>query len=268
MTASRWIRALYALPWLTFVVVLPSTAQAWGPSGHRMVAELAEHQVDPAAGREIRRLLGIARAGALADIANWADDVRSDPAQRELSRATARLHFVNFADARCHYDPAGICANGQCVVAAINRYAALLGDRTKPDAERVDALRFLVHFVADAHQPLHAGYRSDRGGNNFQVRFNGDGSNLHAIWDSKILGSRRLGWKDYAHRLGRQVIGDSDRDPVDWAEQSCRITRDDGVYPQRRVIDQAYLERMRPIVERQIRRAASRLADLLDRTLD
>lgn len=252
---------------LSLIVVIPSTALAWGPSAHRIVAELAEQDLDARSLLEIRKLLELSGANSLADIANWADEVRSDPAQRELSRATSRLHFVNFTDSRCHYDPASICARGQCVVAAIDHYAQVLGERTTSDAERAEALRFLVHFVADAHQPLHAGYRSDRGGNNFQVRIGGKGSNLHAIWDSRILASRRLGWQAYARQLSRQSVADSSGNPVLWVEQSCRITREEPVYPERNEIDRAYLARMRPLAERQLRIAARRLATLLNRVL-
>ena len=249
------------------ILMLPSIASAWGPTGHRMVASLADNQVTAKTHAELQRLLGNLGASSLADIANWADAMRSDPAQRELSRATSRLHYVNFSDSRCHYDPARICADGQCVVAAINHYAAVLGDRDAADATRADALRFLVHLVGDAHQPLHAGYRQDRGGNNHQVRVNGKGSNLHAVWDTQVLASRHLRWNEYARRLERPLIVDREMDPIEWAEQSCRITRDDGVYPQGRKIDKAYLDRMRPIAEHQIRLAAKRLADLLDRLL-
>lgn len=246
----------------------PLAASAWGPAGHRMVADLAERQLDPSTRREVLHLLAVSGDNSLADVANWADDIRDDEQDSALARRTTRMHFVNFTDSRCHYDADRICADGQCVVAAIGAYAGVLGDRTRPDAERAQALRFLVHFVGDVHQPLHAGHRPDRGGNQFQVRFNGNGTNLHSIWDSRVLGSRGLAWKDYARRLARQPIAEDGQNPVDWAEQSCRITRDDGVYPGRRTIDKAYLERMRPLAELQIRRAGARLATLLNRELD
>ena len=254
--------------WLLLLLAFPLTALAWGPGGHRIVATLAEQQIEPQTRAEIRSLLRVAGGRSLADVATWADDVRSDPLQPALSRATARMHFVNFKDSRCHYDAARICANGQCVVAAIGHYAGILGNRRNSDSERVDALRFLVHFVADAHQPLHAGYRPDRGGNNFQVRISGKGSNLHAVWDSQVLANRRLSWEEQARRLASQAVPDDARDPADWVEQACRITRDAGIYPPSRSIDRVYLERMRPVAERQIRLAASHLASLLDRTLD
>ncbi|HET9032254.1 MAG TPA: S1/P1 nuclease [Dokdonella sp.] len=253
---------------LLFIFMLPSIASAWGPAGHRMVAALAEKQLDAKTHSEIQHLLGILGASSLADIANWADEMRADPAQRELSRATSRLHYVNFSDSRCHYVAAQICPNGQCVVAAINHYANVLGDSAATDVARAEALRFLVHFVGDAHQPLHAGYRPDRGGNNYQVRFKGKGSNLHAIWDSKIIASRHLRWQDYARRLERPpVAGGDEENPVVWAEQSCRITGNEGFYPRGRTIDKTYLDRMRPLAEQQIVLAGQRLAGILQRSL-
>jgi hypothetical protein len=252
---------------LVLLCTVPTTASAWGPAGHRIVAELAEEQIAASTLVEVHRLLAATGATSLAEVSNWADDIRDDPSQREHGRATARLHFVNFADSHCHYDAPKTCPNGQCAVAAIEHYAATLGDSSKSDAERAEALRFLVHIVADIQQPLHAGYRRDRGGNNYQVRIDGKGSNLHSVWDSKILGSRRLGWKEYVRRLERQPIVDNDDNPIDWAEQSCRITRDDGVYPSGHTIDKAYIELMLPIAERRIRLAGKRLARLLDRQL-
>jgi len=245
----------------------PTFAHAWGPSGHRIVAALAERQLDPAAKAEVRRLLAPSHERSLTDIASWADDLRHDPAQAALGRATAPLHFVNFSSSACQYDPPRDCPDGRCVVAAIDRYAKILGDRSRPDAERAEALRFLVHFVGDVHQPLHAGYRDDRGGNRYQVQWNGRGTNLHAIWDTPVLASRRLGWKRHAALLARTPLPRATGTPLQWAEESCRATRDDGIYPRAHTVDAAYLARMRPLAERRVRLAGARLAALLNREL-
>ncbi len=252
---------------LALLALAPTFAHAWGPSGHRIVAALAERQLSPEAKAEMRRLLAITHEHSLADIATWADELRNDPAQAALGRATAPLHFVNFSGSTCHYDPPRDCPDGRCVVAAIDRYAKILGDRSRPDAERAEALRFVVHFVGDVHQPLHAGYRDDRGGNRYQVQWNGRGTNLHAIWDTPVLASRRLGWKRHAALLARTPPPRAEGTPRQWAEESCRATRDDGIYPRGHVIDAAYLTHMRPLAERRVRLAGARLAVLLNREL-
>lgn len=259
--------ACMSLVLAVMLVSAPLSAHAWGPLGHRLVAELAERQLDPAIVPELHRLLDESGASSLVAVANWADDVREGVDGEELSRRTKRMHFVNFADAHCQFEPARICADGECVVAAIESLAKVLADRSKPVGERAQALRFLVHFVGDVHQPLHASYRPDRGGNLFQIRYRGEGTNLHAIWDSRVLGSLGVGWQRYARRLGGRTVAAGPLLPQAWAEQSCRISRDDGLYPLGRTIDAAYLERMRPIAERQVQRAAARLAALLNRAL-
>ncbi len=241
-------------------------AFAWGPRGHCIVARLAEAQLTPQARTEVRKLLALRGAWHLADVANWADDLRDvDPA---LFQRTKRLHFVNFHSRSCIYDPPRDCRNGECVVAAIEKYSAILANRSNPPAERAEALVFVVHFVADVHQPLHADYRHDAGGNDFQVRWHGQGTNLHRVWDSLMLDSTDLSAAQYARKLRAQhapiKAGGS---PAEWAEESCRIDRDGGVYPASHVIDDAYVERELPVAERRLRQAGARLAELLNKDL-
>lgn len=246
---------------------LPVRAAAWSPSAHRIVAELAERQLDPSVRDEVGRLLGRSGHSSLAEVANWADEIRDDGPDSELARRTRRMHFVNFTDSGCGYDPARHCAGGACAIAGIEAYSVVLADRHRSEDERAEALRFLVHFVADVHQPLHAGYRPDRGGNRHQVRIDGKGSNLHKVWDSKVLGSRRLRWQEHARRLARTNATVDVGSPVEWAQQSCRLTRDAGIYPSDRNIDAAYLKRHLPLAEERVRLAAARLAALVSEAL-
>ena len=260
------MKTFISLAALIFIAAI-KTAHAWSGPGHRIIAAMAEQRLVPEARAEVRRLLAQSGSSTMSDVATWAD-VRDDPAQRVLSKATSRFHYVNFADASCRYQAARDCADGNCVVAAIDRYAGVLGDRSRADAERLDALRFLVHFVGDAHQPLHAGYRRDRGGNDYQIQFNGKGTNLHAIWDYEVIASRKIGWKKYAQRLQPSTTRTAGGDARDWAEESCRITRDDAIYPVAHTLDKNYIETMRVIAERQLQQAAVRLGDTLNRVLD
>jgi S1/P1 Nuclease len=271
---SRYIRSvLVAFLAMAFLLTTP-TASAWGPAGHRIVAELAQRQLTPAARAALERLLKPDNERSLADVATWADDLRNDPGQKGLWKASSPLHYINFRGKTCAYVPRRDCPDGRCVIGALDKYVAILGDRRRPDAERRQALRFVVHFIGDIHQPLHAGYRDDKGGNAIQVRMDGKGINLHKVWDSGLLGTRNLPWKAYAQRL-------ADDDPVtlpspapplnnvyaQWAEESCRITRDDGIYPNKREITLAYIKANLPVAERRLREAGLRLGNVVNSAL-
>ena len=248
------------------VMLCAPAAYAWGPRGHRIVARLAETQLTPQALAEARELLAVRGAKHLSQVANWADDVRDvDPA---LFRRTKRLHYVNFHFSDCVYGPSRDCRDGQCVVAAIEKYSAILADRSDSPAERAEALAFVVHFVGDVHQPLHAGYRHDAGGNDYQVRWQGKGTNLHKVWDSLLLDTAQLSAAAYAGKLAAEATPvEAGGTPAGWAEESCRIDRDGGVYPATRKLGEDYATRELPVAEMRLRQAGARLAELLNRDL-
>jgi hypothetical protein len=174
----------------------------------------------------------------------------------------------------CDYVPPRDCRAGQCVVAGIAHYVDILADRTQPDAARREALKFVVHFVGDVHQPLHAGSRDDKGGNTWQVQFQGKGSNLHRVWDSGLLTTRGLDVRAYADALDARgpaplpsPIAPLDDPYAQWAEESCRITAAPGFYPEGHVIDQSYVDAGLPTAELRLREAGRRLAEVLNLAL-
>lgn len=262
------LRQFFSVVLAAAALLSAGTAAAWGPLGHRTIAGMAQERLSEPVRREVRNLLQPDNESTLVDIATWADDLRdTDPAR---ARATGKLHYVNFSSAQCRYTPQRDCRKGECVVAAIEHYSAVLADRSRPRAERADALRFVSHFVADAHQPLHASFKPDKGGNSVQLRYGRDGRtrSLHSVWDSLILNSSDLRWPQYAQRLQRglkppAVMGDA----AAWAEESCCVVRDEAVYPEGNRIDDAWLERQRPLAEQRLQLAAVRLADLLEHLL-
>ncbi|HEX7368717.1 MAG TPA: S1/P1 nuclease [Rhodanobacteraceae bacterium] len=261
------MRSLHRLFVVALALALAAPpAFAWGPRGHMIVARLAEAQLTPRAWAEAQKLLAVRGARHLSDVAAWADDLRdTDPA---LFRETHRMHFVNFHSRDCIYRPPRDCRRGECAVAAIAKYSAILANRANPPAERAGALAFVVHFVGDVHQPLHADYRHDAGGNDFQVRWHGRGTNLHKVWDSLMLDTPQLSAARYAHKLAAETSPiATGGTPAEWAEESCRIDRDDGVYPASHFIDEAYVARELPIAEQRLRQAGARLAELLNRDL-
>ena len=247
----------------------PGPAAAWGEKGHRIVGELAQRQLTAPARAEVARLLHGEPEPTLAGVAYWADDLRRHDALR--GPRTERWHFVNLPEG-CSYDAARDCPDGNCVVAAIPAQYAILADRAQPDAARREALKFLVHLVADVHQPLHAGHRRDLGGNRFQVNLDGEGTNLHQVWDVHLLRVRHGDAAAQAAALSAAplsparpaVIADVPR----WAAESCAIVDTPGFYPAKPgTLPDGYLAGQQPVAERRLRQAATRLADLLNGAL-
>jgi hypothetical protein len=153
-------------------------AHAWGFRGHRASAMLAWSRLSPAAKSAVRDLLGPGES--LADVSTWADEKR-----REFPES-GPWHYVNVPLIEDRYDPK-YCPAGGCVVSKVRDFRKVLADRDAPRPKRVEALKFLVHFVQDLHQPLHVGERGDRGGNDLQVCWFDEGSNLHRVWDSGLI---------------------------------------------------------------------------------
>jgi hypothetical protein len=256
---------------LLFLLCFAPRALAWGREGHQIVAELAQRQLHPAELAEVRRLLAGESDPSLAGVANWADELRDgDP---ERGKLTSRWHFINFPRGDCAFSAARDCPDGNCVVAAINRQFLVLSDARRPDAERAEALKFLVHFLGDVHQPLHAGFGDDRGGNDFQVNIGDEGSNLHKVWDSKIIETREPDFRVYADQLAKRsplpfdTTGRSDRPAVDWAQESCRLVSAKDFYPPSHKIGAAYYRQNQAVVDMRLRQAGKRLADMLNYAL-
>lgn len=247
-----------------------STAAAWGSDGHRIVGHLAETQLSPTARAEVKRLLAGMPEPTLAGISTWPDEVRDEPRWRH----TTRWHWVNLPrETPCTFDDRRDCRGGDCVIGAIEKQLAILADARASDAKRRIALKFVVHMVGDVHQPFHAGFGFDRGGNDTQLQFNRRGWNLHALWDSAMVTQVGLEPEDYARQLrgGPALPADATLDDarpaVAWALESCQAIFDHDLYPARRVVGRGYLEAHRPLAERRLRQAGGRLAALLDEAL-
>lgn len=267
--SSFLFRARCGFVLLLALVALP--AFGWGAQGHRLVARLADAELTPAARAEVAKLLAGEADPTLAGIANWADELRdTDP---PLFKRTARWHFVNIGEHGCRYQAARDCRGDDCVVEAIRRQAAILADRRQSLAAHRDALKFVVHFVGDVHQPLHGGYARDRGGNDTQVSDDGFGTNLHAVWDSRMLYAQRLSDDAYTTRLQRMPLAVAmQRTPLppaagEWAEDACAIVLQPGFYPSTPKLDRDYFVQWTPIAEAQLRRGGAHLAELLNAAL-
>lgn len=249
---------------LICLLSLAPAVQAWSEFGHEVVGEVVYRQLSPRARAQVDALLQGEPQRTLAQAARWPDDARDTPAYE----FTAPFHYVRIHDRDCVFVRARDCADGACVVGAIERYRAVLADASKPRAERAEALKFLVHFVADVHQPLHSGHLPDKGGNDFQVFVDGRGSNLHSVWDGTLLRSAKLDFDGWVARLSASPVNALHAGPVAWAEASCRKTNEAGFYPRRPgKLPKDYIEANLPYAERRLREAAAEIGALLEAAL-
>jgi nuclease S1 len=261
---------------LATILLLPCLARAWGGDGHQIICLIAEDQLTPEARAAVHELLGAGVNISDAEVANWADEVRRERTE------TGPWHYVNIPTTQPAYDAARDGRGGENVIDRITGFERVLADRNASRDDRAEALKFLVHFVGDIHQPLHCADRNgDRGGNARLVFFLDEpmATNLHHCWDTSILlhrkGSTRV--VDYARALdagigAAQAAEWSKTVPQDWANESHRIAIEsvykdvpEGGDPPK--LDEAYLARSGPIIDQQLKKAGVRLAMILNRTL-
>jgi hypothetical protein len=269
------------------VTLLSSTdlLQAWGAQGHRLVGLIAAERLTPVAKQNVAWLLD---GQTLADVSSWADTLTSDQVQ------TSYWHYLNIPpDARgydrdrdCPKQP-GVEAGSRgdrwrdCVVDRIAYWEERLGDQKLDRADRAIALKFIVHFIGDLHQPFHA-LGVGRGGNDVKVRVFDQANcgndparpspcNLHSVWDSRLIARRALEDGSYLAELrsvitrkglGSLPVGT----PAQWAEQSFRLAKEALVAPDTN-IDDGYYRRHITVIDERLSLGGVRLAAELNRIL-
>lgn len=242
----------------------PPKAPRWYDEGHRLVARLAESRLTPRAAAAIHELLS---GESLAAASSWADQIRG---QR---RETAPLHYVNIPLGSDAYRPERDCPGGRCIIAAIERDRLILADSSAGPARRAEALRFLVHFIGDLHQPLHVASDGDRGGNDRHVTLLGRSRNLHEVWDGELLdvdGVSESGTFEELRRTMRSLdLTALERGTVvDWAMEGHRIAAEHAYrLPRDGALGRPYVRLNRPRVDRALIAAGVRLALVLNQAL-
>ena len=252
-------QALFRAGIAAALLAASQAALAFGGVGHRLIAELAEARLTPAARAEATRLLALEPGATLMSVSTWADENRT--------LGTAAWHYVNFPRGEpCEYQPARLCIEGNCVVGALERQLALLASAAS-DAERLTALKYVVHLVADVHQPLHAGFFDDRGGNSYQLQAYDRGTNLHALWDTGMAINWPGGEDAFKAAVKAAPAPTEPGAPVRWAEESCRIVAQEGFYPEQRTLEPAYPQRWGGTLVQRVQAASQRLAGVLNTAL-
>jgi hypothetical protein len=264
---------------LLLATFIPTQVLAWGPKGHAIVADIASSRLSPAAKQNLRILLG---DDSLASIASWADTVRKE---RDESYD---WHFVDipkdapgFSEERDCFRPQdkhkdALTDHHNCVVDRIESFQRVIGDEKASRADRLEALKWIVHFVGDLHQPLHA-IDEARGGNDIKLPVFGSAKcgdydcNLHWIWDTLLLEHAGYSEEEYVGRLNtlitqKHLEGKAGGTPVDWANESHLQARHI-TEAKPAAIDEAYFLSNIELVNERLALAGLRLAALLNDTL-
>lgn len=248
-------------------VFLPVNVWAWGPQGHRIIAQIAEERLKPDVWQSIQDEFSIKH---LSDVANWADQIKSE------RKETRPWHYCNIAEGEFTYLRERDCPQDECVTEKIRHFRDLLLNPNVVGRKRKEALKFLVHFVGDIHQPLHMGNASDRGGNTINILVDGEMTNLHAVWDHALIQFHGQSLVKYAANLSGSILQEDAvkwkaRPLEGWGNESRKLALHQG-YPlelnARGELSRAYLKTGEKIVELQLKKAGVRLADLLNRILE
>jgi hypothetical protein len=172
------------------VVLLPISAWAWGYDGHKIVAVIAADNLTPAAQSHVAHILGVSADKSAITSAMEIASTRPDTKFREEDSRTAPWHYINICLQDQRRDVVARCPRGNCVTGKIEEYSRRLRQERYDRWGASGDLAFLIHFVGDIHQPLHAANDADRGGNCVTVDSHAKEKDLHAVWDTTVV--RRL----------------------------------------------------------------------------
>lgn len=233
--------------------------QRWGHIGHYVTGEIAEQYLTDKAAEEVKQILGNT---TLAMATTWMDDIRSD----SLYDYTSDWHWVTIPPGET-YEEAEKNPNGD-IIQALERKISQLKNGGLSEKEEREKLKMVIHMVGDIHQPLHVGTGEDRGGNDVQVQWMGENSNLHRVWDSDMINSYQLSFTELARKINHpadEQIEDWQQATVrDWAMESKSYRGQVYDLPADRRIGWEYRYQYFDIVEKRLLQAGIRLAGVLN----
>jgi S1/P1 Nuclease len=295
-TVARGIAALGALLSLCSV---STPARAWGDEGHEVIALIADHYLDPAVRTKVASILVGDKTHLTPDTqmdteATWADKFRDS--DRNTTKVhynkTHNWHYVDLElsgpdlKSACFGQPSlqgHIASNGpsdDCIVDKINEFTAELNKPKTSKKERLAALQFILHFVGDIHQPLHASDDNDQGGNlKFVTAENMGSGKLHGFWDTQFVTRQAPSKEALANQLIAQIT-DAQRaqwsagTAADWANESFAIAKAHSygllpapTSPSHYTLPATYVADATTVVAEQLSKAGVRLAFVLNNAL-
>lgn len=242
--------------------MLSFSAFGWGKAGHRIVGQIAQTRLSASAEKEIAKLID---NQSLAQVSVWPDFIKSDP---EKWGKSFPWHYVN-APAQ---EKLKLPKHDNHILGAIAKLSQTLKNKEASKEERSTALKFIVHLVGDLHQPLHVGLKSDRGGNDFKVKWFGKKTNLHSVWDEDLIEFQELSFTEYSDFLERENKGKertwTTSSPEGWAKESFEMRKD--IYAATKKgadLDFKYNYQFKESLNRRLFQGGVRLADLLNSLL-
>jgi hypothetical protein len=268
-------------------LLLIQQAYAWGPEGHSIVAQIAQRRLTPQAAEAIGRILNPTNdrpaytLPSFDSFASWADDVRDPKGPHPES---FNWHFVDIPlgppGTENAFDAGRDCQNGDCVVGELARLRNEL--RCEKGEKQLEALKFAVHFVGDAHQPFHTVLEA-QGGNlvSVHVLFGGkicetmtclihdEWQNLHAVWDSTLINKTVFDWGAYVDSLEAGWLtspaakNDHKDDPVEWVNDAHVLAKQFWVSDGSSLFPD-YYKNASKVVDQQLALAGLRLARYLN----
>jgi hypothetical protein len=240
-------------------LLISQWAFSYGDLGHKTIAAVAWPQLTPFARQNVERILG-AGLPKFVNASVWADQIKKDDRFNDLKP----LHYVNLPATSHTYQKNRDCPKNKCAVEAINMFSDMVKSGNKK--QQTLALRMLVHLIADVHQPLHAGFKKDRGGNWTEVKYKKKTISLHKLWDKQILERIADDWQSMALHISLKGIRVPVLTPKAWAEDSHKIAME-FVYTakENRKVKKEYLLKAQAITELQLGKAGWRLAMWLNK---
>jgi hypothetical protein len=268
-----------------FTLFFATSSIAWGPTGHKTVAYIAEDHLTAKTKQKVYDILGLHDDQDLATYVTWADDVRTKPKYKK----TVSWHYINY-DVRTENkseDYVKYRENGNDVITQVQKEIEELKTTNDPDKQKED-LKFLIHFIGDINCPVHCVDDQDKGGNLKIVKLykpdgtgRGNKMKLHAVWDRMIEFKNEEDPRTLATSLEKGITkADINKwksgSPTDWAFESYKIAKDkiykdfpnSGPTTDTVVLPQDYYSKMRPISDEQIEKAGIRLAATLNQIYD
>lgn len=201
--------------------LVQATGIEWGKTGHRTTGAIAEQYLSRKAKKEIKKLLD---GQSLAIVSTYADDIKSDDAYRSFGP----WHYVNVPFDKT-YDTHSKNDRGD-IIQGIAKCIEVIKDAASSKEDKAFYLKMLVHFIGDLHQPLHTGIGDDKGGNDFQVQWFRDGTNLHRVWDTQMIEHYKMSYSELATTMPRllkkQVALLQEGTVRDWMEDSRTLVKD------------------------------------------